>query len=388
MVIFPEEGRQQDGLISLYFHIPFCTKKCHYCHFFVLLDKPDLHQQLFEGLCLEIDQWMDELRGKQLVSIYFGGGTPSLFDPSLVNRLLEHVNRRIPFDKNTIEITLEANPETITPEKMNRFRLAGINRVSIGIQTLDDLLLKKLGRSHGAETALDSVKKTADAGISNISIDLMYDIPGQTLKSWKLTLEQIAKLPITHLSLYNLTIEPQTVFFKYRESLQKELPDADSSTDMFQSAIMHMKEMGLEPYEISAFARTGFHSRHNVGYWTGRPFLGFGPSAFSYWKNRRFRSVPQFNRYIKALKEHQHPTDFSEELTPLKRRRELLTIALRLRQGVDLTLFEERNGTLDLETHSAIRSLISENFLTQSDKRVFLTEKGILFYDTVAVELI
>ena len=354
----------------------------------MLLDKPQLHQQLIYGLKLEIAQWAEQLKDKKLASIYFGGGTPSLLEASEIQTLLDEVNRYIPFDPAYTEITLEANPETITYEKMRCFAKAGINRISIGFQTLDDPLLIQLGRTHQAKTSIDTVKITADAGISNISIDLMYDIPGQTMKSWVHTLEQISPLQITHLSLYNLTIEPNTVFFKYQESLKKILPDAECSADMYKTAILMLNECGLEQYEISAFARDGLYSRHNTGYWTGRPFLGFGPSAFSYWDNKRFRSVAQFKRYLEALQNGNSPIDFSEELEPNKRRNELLAIALRLRNGVDCDTFEAEHGKLPPETHRALETLLSQNLLQKNGSRFSITDQGVLFYDTIAVEII
>lgn len=374
--------------ISLYFHIPFCTKKCHYCHFFVLLDKPELHQQLIEGLKLEIAKNAPLLKGKKLASIYFGGGTPSLLSPNEIKDLLDEVNTFIAVDPKLIEITLEANPETITHDRMRDFHKAGINRVSIGVQTLDDPLLIKLGRTHQANTSIEKIKTTADAGITSISIDLMYDIPGQTLSSWEQTLKQITPLPITHLSLYNLTIEPNTVFFKYQESLKKILPDADCSTEMYKMAVSSLKEIGLNQYEISAFAKNGLYSRHNVGYWTARPFLGFGPSAFSYWGHKRFRNIAQFKRYLEALKNDQLAIDFSEELPPISRKRELLAIALRIRSGVDLNFFEKVHGELDADAHSTLKKLVSQGLLNHMNGRFFLTDLGVLFYDTIAIELV
>lgn len=381
-------SHRNDGLISLYFHIPFCTKKCHYCHFFVLLDKPELHQQLVDALKIEIALWAHELKGKKLASIYFGGGTPSLLEPSEIYTLLNEVNRYIPFDPAAIEITLEANPETITQAKMASFAKAGVNRVSVGLQTLDNPLLIKLGRTHNAQTSIDAIKTLSDAGFDNISIDLMYDIPGQTLLSWEQTIAQIGKLPITHLSLYNLTIEPKTVFFKYQESLKKIVPDPECSANMYKMAVLRLKDYGLEQYEISAFARDGLRSCHNTGYWTGRPFLGFGPSAFSYWEHERFRSVAHFNRYVEALQKGTLPTDFNEKLDPKERRNELLAIGLRLKEGVDCRAFEALHGPLDPNTYQALESLVQQKLLLHEGSSYRLTEQGMLFYDTVAVEII
>ena len=346
-----------------------------------------MHQLLLEGLFLDLELWATQLHGKKLASIYFGGGTPALLGPAAISSILDKVKTIIPYN-NSIEITLEANPETITPDVMRAFGSAGINRISIGVQTLDDALLTKLGRTHHAATAINAVEATAASGLTNISIDLMYDVPGQTLASWKNTLHRVGELPITHLSLYNLTIEPHTVFFKYREKLQKEVPDADTSAGMYLAAIESMAEYGLEQYEISAFTKNGLYSRHNVGYWTGRPFLGFGPSAFSYWEMKRFRAVAHLHRYVQALREKRTPIDFSEELTPVQRRRELLAIAIRLRCGVDLQAFENRNGQLDTDVYKALDKLQEDGLVEKKGHCVALTDHGVLFYDTVAVDLV
>lgn len=341
-----------------------------------------------EGFERELSLWHEQLKGKRLVSIYFGGGTPALFGAGPIAALLNTIRTYIPFDPKNIEITLEANPENITKQLMSDYAAAGVNRISIGIQTLDDDLLMRLGRTHSASKAVDAVNMTYDAGIDNISVDLMYDIPGQTLRSWENTLQSIPKLPIAHLSLYNLTIEPHTVFFKYQESLRKLLPDAESSAEMYRMAIDQMNACGLLQYEISAFARNDLYSRHNVGYWTGRPFLGFGPSAFSYWEERRFRNVANLSRYLKALQEGNFPIDFEEKLEPEQHQRELLAIALRLRRGVDVDEFQVLHGLISGKLIETLKQLEKDGFLVRNSSMVALSAKGFLFYDTVAVEII
>lgn len=342
-----------------------------------------------EGLALEFQRWLPLLANKRLISLYFGGGTPALLGPENIHCLIEQLcGMASHIQPDRLEITLEANPDNVTASLMKAYRDAGVNRVSIGVQTLDDSLLQRLGRIHHARAAIEAVHHTIAAGIDNISIDLMYDIPGQTLQSWSHTLAQVASLPITHLSLYNLTIEPHTVFFKYREKLSHELPDADSSAQMYQDAVDSLESYGLERYEISAFAKPGFYSRHNTGYWLGRPFLGFGPSAFSYWDDKRFRNVAHLNRYLGALKDNRDPVDFSEALSAEGRRRELLAIALRLRQGVDLEQFEARHGALDTATHQSLDKLIAGGLLERHKNALKLSDRGTLFYDSVAVEII
>lgn len=376
--------------VSLYFHIPFCTHKCAYCHFYVLPDKESDKQKLLHGLQLEWQQALPYLLDKQITTIYFGGGTPSLFGAERVAELLSWIQTTHPLDVQKSEITLEVNPENVTQKLINSYAEAGINRISMGIQSLDPSLLKLLTRTHSAEKAMESVYVTAEAGISNISVDLMYDLPNQTISHWENTLEQVVKLPIKHLSLYNLTIEPHTVFFKKRELLTPLLPNDEVSREMYLMAIKTLEAASLKQYEISAFARDGFISRHNSGYWMGRPFLGFGPSAFSYWEGKRFRNIANLSRYCQALEEKKSPVDYEEKLTPQASQREHFVLQLRLREGCFLDSFQKQYGELSEETWKIVHELIDSGLLQMNkDKTVLqLTQKGVLFYDTVATELI
>lgn len=371
--------------VSLYFHVPFCTHKCAYCHFYVIPDKDPFKAQWLEGVRCEWQRWRHQLADKRVVSVYFGGGTPSLIGPGAISEIMSWIR---PILCEGAEVTLEANPENISQELMSAYAAAGVNRVSIGIQTLDSALLKRLERLHSPHKALEAVHATSLAGIENISVDLMYDLPGQTLKGWEETLEQVRRLPITHLSLYNLTIEPHTVFFKYRKSLYKELPDPETSLAMYLKAIAMLEEVGLMQYEISAFAKGEHASRHNSGYWTGRPFLGIGPSAFSFWEGKRFRNVAHLGRYCKALAAGESPVDFEEELSAEAGRCERLAIHLRLLAGVDLRAFESECEALSKETMEALLRLEEQGMVMRKNKLIALTSKGILFYDTVATELV
>lgn len=361
---------------SLYFHIPFCTKKCDYCHFYVLPDKPELHKLLAEGLDRELQLWGHEISKFSLESIYFGGGTPFLFGPAAIEHVLNEVSKYTSI--GDIEITLEANPEHITRDAMRDFAAAGINRISLGVQSLDDMLLKKLSRSHSSDEAVKAVMDTFHSGIRNISIDLMYDIPGQTIDAWKKTLEKVEGLPVTHLSLYNLTIEPHTVFFKYRDRIEKEMPGVDASTAMYLDAIDGLTKMGFEQYEISAFCKDDKYSRHNVGYWTGRQFLGIGPSAFSYWQGKRFRNVANIHKYMEKLRNGELATDFSEELDENKRQRELIAIGLRMTKGVRVP----ENVSSDLL--KSLQTLQQQGLLIIQDGTAALTDRGRLLHDSVA----
>lgn len=340
-----------------------------------------------EGFKWEWEQKLPLLQSKKLVSIYFGGGTPALLGASSISTILSWI-KNASFDLADVEITLEANPENITASLMREYAEAGINRMSMGIQSLDDTLLHRLNRLHSGAKALNAVYEMAEAGISNISIDLMYDLPGQTLPLWMDTLEKACTLPITHLSLYNLTIEPHTAFYKYRQQIQKQLPDDETSLEMYKTAIHNLGLHGLKQYEISAFAKPNRTSKHNVGYWTSRPFLGLGPSAFSDWDGKRFRNVAHLHRYHAALEKSETPMDFEEKLDVDARRRERLAIQLRILSGINLLDFEKEHGPLERETNKILQTLQNQGLISKTDSLLQLTKKGILFYDTVATEII
>jgi oxygen-independent coproporphyrinogen-3 oxidase len=380
--------------VSLYFHIPFCTRKCAYCHFYVLPDKESLKQKLLHSLQQEWQLRLPLLQNneagvkKQIVSIYFGGGTPALFGPQAIGTLLDAIRLSPISLADSCEITLEANPENITPSLMRAYASRGINRVSIGLQTLDEALLPRLNRVHTAQEGINAVINTASSGISNISVDLMYELPEQTLFSWIQTLERTSTLPITHISLYNLTIEPATSFFRQRHTLQPLLPSQEVGASMYKAAIETLGVHGFPQYEISAFAKQNYFSRHNTGYWTGRPFLGFGPSAFSYWEGKRFRNVPHLDHYAAALAQGKIALDSEEELEKPAQQRELLAIHLRLLEGVDLHQFQQKNAPFEPITLQVIDTLKEQGLLQRYQGKLSLTEKGRMFYDSVATELI
>ncbi len=359
--------------ISLYFHIPFCTKKCPYCHFYVIPNKGADHLLLKEGLRLEWERQKPLTIGKKIVSIYFGGGTPTLFGAEAIGEVLSWID--IPPDT---EITVEGNPEDGSPELFQALKAVGVNRLSLGVQSLDDRSLQVLERTHSAQKAKSAITQAYQAGLENISIDLMYDLPDQTESSWCYTLDQLKQLPIQHLSLYNLTIEPHTSFSKRKLTL----PNPEESLKFLHRAMETLEELSLERYEISAFAKPGKESRHNLGYWTFRPFLGLGPSAFSYWEGERFQNIANLQRYVKMLKNKESPIDFSEKLPYPQNFKERLAVGLRLKQGFVLP------EQIPLETEAALASLVKSGLILQKQQTVLLTERGKLFYDTVASELI
>lgn len=369
----PINGKRE---ISLYIHIPFCKKKCPYCHFYVIPNR-QLHREIYlKSLQRELELRFSLFKDCSIVSIYFGGGTPSLF-PAAVKLVMTFLEEEKISISKDYECTFETNPEDITPSLIQEIKGYGINRVSMGVQSLSNELLTILGRGHEKEASIRAVETVYEGGIQNISIDLMYDLPKQTLHSFEETLQEIEHLPITHLSLYNLTFEPHTVFYKRKKELLPLTPNPDTSYQMLQTAVSRLISFGFERYEISAFMKKGLYSRHNTGYWTGRPFLGFGPSAFSYWEGRRFQNTPHLLRYANALEQNQDPVHFSETLPEEEKQKELFSIGLRLLQGVELSNY---NPSLK----KSVDTLKKEGYLKEENEKAFLTEKGILFHDTVA----
>lgn len=366
--------------LSLYFHVPFCKSKCPYCHFYSIFHKVDLEKNYVQAIQRHIKLTKPILNNSNIVSIYFGGGTPSLLEISSLEKILTSLNP--PLD---IEITIEINPEDYSKDKIKAYKQMGINRVSLGIQTFDDNLLKILKRRHDKKKAIDAILDIHKCGIKNISIDLMYDILHQDLLSFKNTINELKELKIKHISLYNLTFEKNTPFFKNKEKLMQFLPDEQQSLQMLNLAVKELEKLNFKRYEISAFAKKGFESFHNLGYWTSREFLGYGPSAFSYVENRRCRNICNLAKYQKALVSNQSYIDFEEKLKYPDNINELLAINLRLIEGVDIFEFEKKNGKIPKKSLTILKE---SEFLDFENNRVKLNKKGQLFYDTLASELI
>lgn len=382
--LIPKSGNPE---ISLYFHIPFCSRKCPYCHFYVIANRPLEQGVLFQAFKQEWQLRLPELKDKVVASIYFGGGTPSLFELHYLERLLDLIKQSSNISPSC-EITIEGNPEDLHLSKLTAFKELGFNRLSIGVQSFDDTLLAFLKRTHHAKQAFSVIDHSKQAGFDNISIDLMYELPHHSLDSWQNTLSTVQGLPITHLSLYNLVIEPESAFFKQKKQISALMPSDDIGRQMLEMATEKLSSWRFNRYEISAFAKEGFFSKHNTGYWTARPFLGFGPSAFSYWKQKRHRNHANLKLYADSLEKGFLPIDFEESLPFPDNLHELFAVELRLMQGVDILSFEERHGKLPLASHKKLDELIFKGWLAKNNESIQLTHEGAFFYDSVATEII
>lgn len=375
------------NLASLYIHIPFCQKKCPYCHFYTA---PALTQEFLPFLIAlkkEWERYREKLASYTLLSIYFGGGTPFLMPPKYIAELLDEIRETATISSHC-EITIEANPTEITQALCEEYAACGINRISIGVQSFHDPTLMHLGRRHDAKKAIEAIESSYAGGLKNISIDLLYETPYQTLSSWQLTLDTLSDLPISHLSLYNLTFEPNTYFYRKKQKWQKTIPEEKLSLILLEKAVEKFFQLGLKRYEISAFAKEGKIALHNIGYWQARPFIGLGPSAFSYWEKRRFKNISSLQKYKTLIEQDKDLIDFSEKLSYPTDLHELFLVALRLIEGVDMKAFEKKHAPLPQKTYEKISFLQKMGLLQQKEKTISLTEKGLLFYDYIAEQII
>ena len=334
-------------MASLYLHIPFCEHKCIYCDFYsiALTESQGEHHmpisRFLPALEEEINLRAHDPRFQESIeTIFFGGGTPSLLQPSELEKILNLLSSRFSIQADA-EITLETNPGTVDTEKLNAFRSAGINRISIGIQSFYDDDLKFLTRIHTASEAKKCVRDASAAGFENISLDLIFSLPHQTLQRWKSNLEQAVELQPTHVACYSLIIRPGTPLFHMVKSNQVVPLGDDTDAELYECTIDFLTSRGYEQYEVSNFARTNFKCRHNLNYWNHSPYLGFRPSAHSFWKNERWWNISDITAYTKKLDEHTFPLDGGEHLTDIQLMEETIFLGLRS-DGIDLEQFRRR----------------------------------------------
>lgn len=355
----------------LYFHIPFCPKLCPYCSFYVETGGKNKTRAFLDALLREVEVRAAGLRPRTL---YFGGGTPSALTVEQLDYLFTGLRQRL--DLGALEEwDLEANPATIRAEKAALLRSHGVTRLSLGVQSWDDGLLKTLGRIHSAAQAEKTFHLLREAGFENLNIDLMFAIPGQTPDQWRQTLERSIALGPEHISSYCLTYEEDTDYF--RKLLGGEFrQDVDLDADLFEATMDTLGAAGFDQYEISNYARPGRESRHNQAYWRGADYLGFGPSGFSTVGLRRWQNIADTAEYTRRVLAGEDTASFTEELTPQVRRGEILAFALRMREGVPVQELEPWEKEL-----GDFREL---GFFEERDGRVMLTRRGKLMADAVA----
>ncbi len=362
--------------LGLYIHIPFCQSKCPYCDFYSNAGKAD-YRRYVDALLLHLEDYSESLKNYSVDTLYIGGGTPSILPAKLIIDLIESIADYVDVEE-TAEITMEANPATLTASTLKKLRKVGVNRLSIGLQSAQANELKALGRIHSFEQFRSGFLAARDAGFENISVDLMYGIPEQTPQSLAATLDTVIALAPEHISLYGLKIEPNTPFGQMQNL---PLPDEDTEVDMYLDAIDKLEAAGYFQYEISNFSRPGLESKHNLKYWNCEEYLGLGPGSHSYFGGTRFSFKRDTMLYIDAMEDYTRPhpiVDEKYEVTPDERIGEYVMLRLRLVEGIDTALFGEMFG-VEFETlyGQYLGGYINGGFMERTDVGYALTPVGM-----------
>ncbi len=375
-------------VIGIYVHIPFCLSKCPYCDFNSIVYSSELVDEYVRSLLKEIQLFSQNQNEKVVIeTIYFGGGTPSILKSSQFGDILEKLFTSFGIQTDS-EISLEANPGTLTKIKTKELKGLGFNRVSLGAQSFIDEELKLLGRVHTSKQALKSYKILRDF-FENLNLDLIFGIPGQNLKTWRKSLNMALKLHPEHISTYCLTIEERTPFYLLQEDKKLDLLDEDSVRKMYLEAIGLLKSCGYRHYEISNFALKGFECQHNLRYWDGAEYTGFGAGAHSYQKGIRWGNIKDIKKYIEHCQKGIPITDFKEKLSSTQKINEFILLGLRRTEGMDLKKLKEGlDFDLEKQKEEEIRDLIKNKFLKKVKNNLRLTLKGILVTDSIIQKLI
>lgn len=367
--------------LELYLHIPFCAKKCGYCDFLSGPAAVSVQQQYVEQLIKEITCQSAHFPGCEVVSVYLGGGTPSLLGAKDILGIMNQV--RAVFDwSEEAEVTIEANPGTVTMEKLAAYREGGINRISIGLQSADDRELRELGRIHTYDEFLKTYQRVRQAGFCNVNVDLMSALPGQTLESWKSTLKKVARLKPEHISAYSLAVEEGTEFYKRYYKHPELLPDEDEEREMYYSTKQILHDQGYHRYEISNYAKPGKECRHNQGYWTGVEYLGLGLGASSYIQGVRFHNERDLGAYCRIKMDREDAEDRLHQdvirLTDREKMEEFMFLGLRTMKGVSGSEFLKRFGVNMWNVYGEVLDKLVKNHLIVADSPyIRLSEFGI-----------
>ena len=370
-----------DAGLSVYIHVPFCRRRCAYCSFVSFAgreaDIPAYTRALVEEIKLR------RVAGAEVKTIYFGGGTPSLLPPDLLNLILKALDEYYVLDDRA-EITLEANPGTIDRKYLEAVRSLGINRLSLGVQSLDDAELQLLGRIHTANEAREAIQQTQAAGFRNISLDFIYGVPGRSIATWRKMLAEIVTLGAQHLSLYGLTLEEDTPMQKRVERGEIAAPDNDAEASEYELAEEVLSNAGYIHYEISNWAKPGFESRHNTAYWKRAPYLGLGVAAHSFLDNQRIANTSDLDEYLASLSQGKLPPQTVEIIDAAAALSEALFLGLRLDEGVSADDIQAR-FSIDLYSRfgSEITELLSFGLLVREGDRIKLTPRGRLLGNEV-----
>ena len=373
------------GELALYVHWPFCVSKCPYCDFNSHV-RASIDQDAWrDALLADLDHEARLLPGRKLTSIFFGGGTPSLMHPSTVAAVIDAARTQWDAAPN-LEITLEANPNSVEAARFADLSAAGVNRLSLGLQSFDDDALRFLGRAHSAREGWKALE-TAQKHFRRVSFDLIYALPGDTEESWSATLAQALSLGTSHLSLYELTIEPGTRFASMVAKAQFEPLDADMGAALYELTDAMTSAAGLPAYEISNHARQGQESRHNLTYWRYGDYAGIGPGAHGRRLGMRSERHRKPENFLSAIRRNAHGISEDALLTPAEAADEALVMGLRLREGIDAEAIAQRFGVTAIVNWQRVERLVGSGHLTRVDDRIALTAAGRLLLDWILAEI-
>lgn len=378
--------------LGIYIHIPFCKQKCYYCDFVSYANKEEKIQEYIECLQKEIEMESEKYKNEEyeITTIYIGGGTPSFIDASYIERIINTIKQNYKLYENP-EITIEVNPGTINEEKIRKYKDIEINRISIGLQTTKDNLLKQIGRIHTYEEFLNCYKIVKKIGIDNINVDLMLGLPNQTLEDLKEGLIEVINLKPNHISLYSLILEENTILEKMVRQNMAKLPEEDLEREMYWTTKNILEENGYIHYEISNFSKKGYESKHNLNCWNQKEYLGFGVAAHSYIKNKRYCNTNNIEEYIKNVQNGKilNNRTICEIQNKIEEQKEYMLLGLRKIQGVDIQEF--KNKFIDNPIyifHKELEKLVKEELVEIDLNQIKLTSKGLDFANLVWEEFV
>jgi oxygen-independent coproporphyrinogen-3 oxidase len=376
--------------LGLYLHYPFCSNRCGYCDFYKEVRDPELERRYFQALTAEtaLTALRYGLKGRQLHSIFIGGGTPSLADLELLESWLDQVRHVFDVPGN-VEFSIETNPESVSLEKLKTWQRLGVNRPVFGVQSFNSKLLRRLGRRHHPEDSQRAIYQTRALGYPNFGVDLIFGLPGQTTKMLSADLDQLLGLEPPHISFYQLTVEPGTQLAKHVAEGKLHLPDSETSLAMYRGGCERMVQAGYTRYEVSSLARPGFECRHNLGYWLGDDYLGLGPSSHSFIGGKRSSNPRDIGRWLGELEERRLPARV-DETGDEERMTEAIMLGLRMAQGVNRRRFAARFGRpvderLDPQQY---RLFIRTAHLIEEDDYLRLSPDGLCLADEITRRLL